>query len=190
MSALLQMKALAFRASVNVAKLRVCLGGSLCLALTLVACSRSEESPSARAEITESRAVATAKPQSTPTACSLISEAEMSAILGNPVTAQSGDGYSFAKSSCVWSPKTGYSPYAELTIEWGSGEAAMYATGILSGIEPGLTSPFEGLGDQASAVGPTIMIRRGEDLITIILAVEDDRVPIVRKIYEAIDARL
>jgi hypothetical protein len=34
------------------------------------------------------------------------------------------------------------------------------------------------------------MIRRGEDLVTIILSVKDDPVPIVRRIYATVDARL
>jgi hypothetical protein len=183
-------KSCASEVLVNATKLRMSFGLSLCLLLTLAACGKSDDSSPAMASNTETTELAVDEAQAAPMACDLISEAEMTEILGSPVIAQSGDGHSVAQTSCGWSPESGYSPYAELTIEWGSGEAAMFATGILSGIEPGLTSPFEGLGDQASAVGPTVMIRRGEDLVTIILSVKDDPVPIVRSIYATVDARL
>jgi hypothetical protein len=158
-----------------------------CVWLSAVACTQSDDAQSGR---TAAKVAAPAvTPQVTPKACELISAVEMATILGAPVEPHSGDGESFGQTSCTWTPVTGYSPYAELKIEWGSGEAAMFATGILSGIEPGLTSPFDGLGDQASAVGPTVMIQRGEDLVTIVLSVNDDSVPMVREIYATIDAR-
>lgn len=169
--------------------LHTSIGLALCGWLTITGCTKPHEAQTGDAAQVAAIAPAAAQ-EVLVKACDLLSLAEMAAILGAPVEAESGDADAFGQTSCTWTPVTAYSPYAELKIEWGSGEAAMFASGILSGIEPGLTSPFEGLGDQASAVGPAVMIRRGEDLVTIVLSVNDDPVPLVRKIYAAVDARL
>lgn len=124
-------------------------------------------------------------------ACDLVTAQEMTAILGSDVVAQPNDG-SNGKTECIYQSgnSEGSSPYAQLTVEWGSGEAAMTAMGMMGRIEPGITDPYEGIGDQAAAVGPTLMIRSGEDLITIVLSGVDDMPATAKKIFATAKARI
>jgi hypothetical protein len=55
----------------------------------------------------------------------------------------------------------------------------MTAMGMMGKHEPGLTNPYDGIGDQAATVGPALMIRTGEDLVTI-----------VKRIFETAKARM
>jgi hypothetical protein len=50
--------------------------------------------------------------------------------------------------------------------------------------------PLAGVGDQALTVGPVVMIRRGEDLITIRVTGVDDALRHIKLIYAAINAKL
>ena len=104
-------------------------------------------------------------PHKIPAPCGLVSQSEMSAILGAPVVADPNHG---GKTECDYKPTSGMSPAVKLTVDWGDGKVAMAAAGMMGKREPGLTSPYDGIGDQASAVGPALMIRTGEDLVTII----------------------
>jgi hypothetical protein len=124
-------------------------------------------------------------------ACDLVTAQEMTAILGSDVVAQPNDG-SNGKTECIYQTGNpeGSSPYAELTVEWGSGEAAMTAMGMMGQIEPGIADPYEGIGDQAAAIGPTLMIRSGDDLITIVLSGVDDMPATAKKIFATAKARI
>ena len=77
-----------------------------------------------------------------------------------------------------------------MKVEWGDGAAAMTAAGMAARIEPGLTDPLAGLGDQAVIVGPVLMIRRGEDLITIMLSGVDDVVGKAKRVYGVASPRM
>lgn len=124
-----------------------------------------------------------------PRACALVTEAEMSTILGVSVVAEAND-RSNGKTECIYKPASGVSPYVEFSVDWGSGEAAMAATGMMGKLEPGLTSPYEGIGDQASAVGPALMIRTGDDLITIVSSGVSDVPAKARQIFNTAKARM
>jgi hypothetical protein len=136
--------------------------------------------------------VASAKTSEITKACDLVTAKEMTAILGSDVVAQPNDG-SNGKTECIYqtgNPVEGSGPYAELTVEWGSGEAAMTAMGMMGQIEPGIADPYEGIGDQAAAIGPTLMIRSGDDLITIVLSGVDDMPATAKKIFATAEARI
>ena len=113
----------------------------------------------------------------------------MSEILGGAVTAKNND-HSNGKTECIYTAVTGISPYAELSVEWGSGEAGMMGIGMLASKEPGIANPYEGLGDQAMAVGTALMIRSGEDLVSIVFSGVDDIPPKARKIFDTLKARM
>jgi hypothetical protein len=66
----------------------------------------------------------------------------------------------------------------------------MTANGMLSRHEPGISSPYDGLGDEAVAMGPAVMIKRDDDLVTIIVSGVDEADAAVRKIYDTATARL
>lgn len=124
-----------------------------------------------------------------PLACALVTGAEMSTILGAQVVAEAND-RSAGKTECLYKPASGISPYVELSVDWGGGEAAMTAAGMLGQREPGLTSPYDGIGDQAAAVGPALMIRTGEDLVMIVFSGVSDAPATAKRIFDTAKARL
>ena len=124
-----------------------------------------------------------------PRACALVTEAEMSAILGASVIAEPND-RSAGKTECIYKPASGISPYVEFSVDWGGGQAAMAAAGMMARLEPGLTSPYDGIGDQAAAVGPALMIRIGEDLIMIVFSGVPDAPATAKRIVDTAKARL
>jgi hypothetical protein len=123
--------------------------------------------------------------RSTSSACSLVSEAEMSAILSTPVIAAAN-----GESKCIYKPASEISPYVEFSVDWGDGEAAMAGIGMAGQHEPGLTSPYDGIGDQAAAVGPALMIRTGQDLVTIVFSGVSDAPTAARKIFDTAKPRM
>ncbi len=128
-------------------------------------------------------AEAAQRQRATPSACALVSEAQMSAILGAPIVAEAnGD------TKCMYKPTSGITPYVEFSIDWGDGAVAMQAMGLAAQHEPGLTSPYDGLGDQAAAVGPALMIRTGEDLVTIVFSGVEDIPAAAKKIFDTAKA--
>jgi hypothetical protein len=56
--------------------------------------------------------------------------------------------------------------------------------------EPGLASPYDGIGDQAAAVGPALMIRTGEDLVTIVFGGVSDAPASAKKIFDTAKPRM
>ena len=111
----------------------------------------------------------------------------MSAILGAPVVAEVNNRSS---GKCIYKATSGISPYVELSVDWGDGKTAMTAMGMAEKHEPGLTSPYDGIGDQAAVVGPALMIRTGEDLVTIVFSGVSDAPAKVKRIFETAKARM
>ena len=145
--------------------------------------------PSANPVAESAKAAAQQEPEPKQlTACEMVTAADMTALLGGAVTAQ--DGPTNGKTSCNYRAVNGGSLNAELTIEWGSGEGGMMGAGLANSQEPGLADPLAGLGDLAVSMGPAIMIKRGEDLVTILLSGVDDRMPAVKGIYALVDKRM
>src|ERR1041384_543051 len=146
---------------------------------SLAACERAPEPqpPTYRAE--------SAPPAKPPrTTCERVTAEQMSAILGADVSAEP-----HSNSECHYNPKSGAGvPMAQLTIDMGTAEAAMTASGMLGQMEPGLTNPYEGMGDQASAIGPAVWVRRGEDLIMITVMGVENHDAAVRSVYQLVDA--
>lgn len=127
--------------------------------------------------------------RSQPRACTLVTDAEMSAVLGATVVGEA-DERSSGRTVCTYKPASGISPHVELAVDWGGGAAAMVAMGMMGKVEPGLTSPYEGLGDNAAAVGPMLMIKTGEDLVQITLTGVSE-VPVkARKIFDTAKAKM
>jgi len=159
-------------------------------ALLAIACSRSADSGGDSAGAVRSTpAVASPQEKERPRACALVTAVEMSAILGRAVTAEPND-RSSGKTECVYKPASGISPYVEFSVDWGGGEAAMTAMGMMGQVEPGLANPYAGLGDQAAAIGPTLMIRTGEDLVNIVFSGVDDAPAAARRIFDTAKPRL
>lgn len=125
----------------------------------------------------------------TPAACSLVTDAEMSTILGVAMATDSND-RSSGKTECNYSPRSGVTPAVKLSVDWGDGEVAMNAAGFMGKHEPGLTNPYEGLGDQAVAVGPALMIRTGDDLVTIVFTGVSEAPAKAKRIFDTAKGRM
>jgi hypothetical protein len=128
-------------------------------------------------------------PRPQPAACTLVTDAEMSAILGAAVAADPKD-RSRGGTECQYNPVSGISPAIKLSVDWGDGRIAMKAAGGMGSHEPGLTSPYAGIGDEAFAVGPALMIRTGEDLMTIVFTGVSDAPAKARRIFDTAKARM
>lgn len=125
-----------------------------------------------------------------PAVCTLISPDEMSAILGGAVVA-APEGSS-GGDDCTYRPASGKGavPYAQVTIAWAGGEAAMAGTKIGAKMMGGeskeisdaakrmgfpASESIEGLGDEAQMIiGGVLMVRRGDTLITIDLRMQPE----------------
>lgn len=129
---------------------------------------------------------AAAAPVST-TACATISAAEMSNIVGQPVAAEADDGNG---SVCTFRPGPDRMPFIEVRIERGGGEAAMVSARLLRSLEPGISDPLDGIGDQASASGPVLMVRTGDDLVQLTLWGVADHLDAARRIIATMRPRM
>ena len=117
---------------------------------------------------------------------------EMSAILGSEVVATPKDN-SNGKTECIYQsgkPITHSMPYADLSVDWGEGETAMNAAGFMNKREPGIANPYAGIGDEAVMVGPTLMIKTGNDFMQIILSDVSDVPGTAKKIFNTAKPRM
>jgi len=121
-------------------------------------------------------------------ACEMVTQSEMSAILGVAVAAKDTT-HSAGETACTYSAPSQF-PTVQMEVDWGDGEAAMGAFAMLNRSEPGIGSPYDGVGDQAVAVGPTLMIRTGEDLVKLVFSGVDDAPAKAKKIFQTAKPRL
>ena len=103
-------------------------------------------------------------PRVRPEGCALVTDADMSAILGTKVIGEPRRG----TTECNYRPASGISPTVKLSVDWGDGKVGMASARFMGHREPGITNPYDGIGDEAFAVGPSLMIRTGADLVTIV----------------------
>lgn len=161
---------------------------AVALLSTASACSSPDPAaPSKAAPVGAANAAPSPKPPTA--ACDLVTGAEMSTILGATVIPKSND-HSNGKTVCVYTAAQGVSPYVEFSVDWGSAEDAMAAAGMMNKREPGIADPYEGIGDRAVAIGPTLMIASGADLITLVFSGVTDLPAKAHKIYDTAKARM
>ena len=132
------------------------------------------------------RAQAEPQPKRVRAACELVTQPQMSDILGTPVIAEPS-----GRSKCTYKAAgpTGL-PYAEFEYAPGDGAAGMAGAGFAGSGQPGMTSPYDGIGDQAVAVGPALFIRTGDDLATIVLSGVKDRRTAAKRILDTAKAAM
>jgi hypothetical protein len=155
-----------------------------------------EEKAALKCKVTRTRrekelaAAAAAKtPHSSTPACELVTAAEMSAILGAPVTGEAVD-HRDVSTECIYKPLSGSMPSVEFTVTWGDGYAAMAGMGLARSREHGLVTPYDGIGDQAGSAGPLLMIRTGEDLVTLVFNGVSDSPAAARRIFDTAKPRM
>jgi hypothetical protein len=111
----------------------------------------------------------------------------MSAIVGVALTAEAEE--SSSSTTCRYRPAQG-GGLVQVEVNWGAGEAAMTGVSIVSRLEPGIAEALAGVGDQAAAVGPALMIRTGEDLITLTFFDVDPAPAVIRRIVGTMRPRM
>lgn len=126
----------------------------------------------------------------TPTACKLASAADTSTVLGSALGAVADD--RGRQTKCTYETAGGEigAPHAEVQLNWGDGVAVMNCAGAMESQRGPAMEELAGLGDQATSVGPMILIRRGVDLITLMISGVPDSTAAAKSIYELLDARL
>ncbi len=128
-------------------------------------------------------AAAAKTPHSSTPACQLVTAAQMSAIVGAAVTGQAED-HAGSSTKCTYKPVSGVAPTVEFTVTWGEGFTAMQGMGLAAGHEKGLVTAYSDIGDQAGAAGPLVMIRTGDDLVTLVLSGVADAPAVAKKIFD------
>lgn len=118
------------------------------------------------------------------TACAMVTAAEMSTILGTTVAAE-GEGL-----TCRYKPAGQSMSSVELVVAWGDGEVALASSRMLGRIEPGIANKMAGLGDEATAIGPALWVRTGEDLVTLTFFGVDDHVAVAKRIISVMRPRM
>jgi hypothetical protein len=134
-------------------------------------------------------AAAAKKPHTSTPACQLVSPAEMSAILGTPVVGKPDDRPGDF-TQCTYQPASASFPSVELKLTWGDGAAAMQGIGMAGKREPGLVTPYDGIGDQAGAAGPLLLIRTGDDLMTMVFSGVTGTPEKAKRIFDTAKARM
>jgi len=125
-----------------------------------------------------------------PNACQLISAADMSAVLGSAVAAVADDRGGQTKCTYESAGAEIGGVYAEVQVNWGDGVAGMKGAGAMEPQLGQVMGKLAGLGDQATSVGPMILIRRGSDLITLVISGVPDSTSAARRIYGLLDGQL
>ena len=160
-------------------------------ALTAAACDwRPAEASAVSTAAAASTPAANEAPTSQPpkTACALLPSTEVDAVLG--ATTQSEANESNSKTGCTYSVGDRMSPRLVLEIEWGGGQAALMASGMLGRLEPGMSAKLQGLGDGASRMGPALWVRVGEDLVSFMFVGVDDDVAAAKRLLAVLRPRL
>jgi len=153
----------------------------------LSACSKPEAPTQSVAAAQAAKTVA--EPTAKPTACSMVTQEQISEILGMAVIGVP-DESSSGVTKCVYTAPKSLSPDASVEVEWGEGQAAMMGVAKANQQEPGITDPLDGLGDEAAQVGPVLFIRSGDDLVKIYLTGVTDAVSAAQKVLALVQAKL
>jgi hypothetical protein len=156
------------------------------IALLLVAggCSKRD----AAATQAKPEAPAGSAQQAARTACAMVTAAEMSAIVGTTLSAEGENGG--GTTTCRYHPAERSIPYVELAIDWGGGSAGMIGFDIFGRLEPGAAERLAELGDEASAIGPGLMVRTGDDLVRLTFLGVDDDVAAAKRIINEMRPRM
>jgi hypothetical protein len=161
------------------------------LSLSLVglsACSKPE-APASSVAVATPQVPPVAVPAAKPSACSMVSQEQMSEILGKSVVS-APDESSSGVTKCVYTAPTSLSPDAWVSVEWGEAQTARMGAGLASQQEPGLVDPLDGLGDEAFMTGPVLFVISGEDVVQIYLTGVPEIAPPAAKILALVQPKL
>jgi hypothetical protein len=166
------------------------------LVLALPACSGPAPAAStatATAPDAPAPAPAAAAPVSTDPhqACNLVTAAEMSAIVGSPMTATPHDDSNFSTvTNCAYAPASGRGSSVDFTVMWGDGESTLKMDREMKNHDTEADKRFAGVGDDAVVVSPAVQIRQGKDLLVLMLVGFDNEPATAKKIVDTAKARM
>jgi hypothetical protein len=172
---------------------RACWQTPLAVALlaSLCACAKSTEPVAQPAQAAQSSpaldvkaALARAQKRNDP--CAFVSQSEMRAIVHAPVVARTING----GNACSYDLPSGPGAHAKVQVDRGDGRIGMQSAGAMSGRLRGVENPLAGVGDQAVQVGPTIMVRSGEDLVSIEMSGVSRPIDKAKAIFAIVKRRL
>lgn len=163
----------------------------LLLLAALTSCTQVEP-PAPAAAAVEKAAVAIpvdAPPEPAhPVACTLVTPQEMSQILGTPMSAERPGGVS--ETRCIYKGAKETDPYVEFTIEWGHGQGAMNMARLAVQAKPDVAQAYGGIGDEAAMLGATLLIRNGEDLVTLVMFNVQNLPAKARRVFDTAKPRM
>jgi hypothetical protein len=173
----------------------------LCLVVVLtLGCSKEGAAPPSEATGTSAQikapSVVTDAKAKRANACDIVTQAEMTAILGVAVNASPGSNHRPpASTECNYISTTNPEVYAELELDWGGGDPQVLgtATGLAkSAAPPGSVDPLQGLGDRAYQItSDQVFISTQGHLMMIRFSRKSaDVIPKARKIFELAKARI
>jgi hypothetical protein len=155
---------------------------SIALLLIATACSRPENTA-------RPAGATSAAPQAIErTPCAMLTASQMSDIVGTAVTAESESGG--GSTTCHYRPDGRTAPSVDVSIDWGGGRMAMMSSRMMSRLEPGIADRLAGIGDEASAVGPVLWVRTGDDLVSLTLWGVGDDVAAAKRIIGLLRPRM
>jgi hypothetical protein len=166
----------------------LCRAAALIVLAAMAGCSPSAKPPGAAAAPAPAQATAAASKNTVASACEMVTATEMTAILGVAVSAKDTT-HSSGETECRYAAPSGF-PTVDLAVDWGDGEIAMRAVNMVNAHEPGIASPYDGIGDQAAAVGPALMIRTGDDLVKLVFTGVEGAPAKAKKIFDTAKARM
>lgn len=123
-----------------------------------------------------------------PKACALVTQEEMSKILGAKMVAEGNGGST--QTECFYKAAKGSGPTVEFSVNWGSGHGGMNMASMLAAAKPEMASVHQGIGDQATMVGTSLMIRSGEDLVILVMSDVQDASAKAKRIFDTAKARM
>lgn len=135
----------------------------------------------ARAEVAQSD---TPVPGGADKACNRLTARELSAILGTAMTATPNDGTE-GITQCAYGPAGGTGPSVEFMVIAGDGASTLRMVREKLHYDPAPARAFAGIGDDVDVQPPTVLIRDGEDLVSLMLVGVDDEPAVARKILAA-----
>ena len=148
--------------------------------------------PTAPATATEAPAAPAAPVSTDPRqACNLVTAAEMSVIVGSPMTATPHDDSNFSSvTNCAYTPANGRGSSVDFTVMRGDGETTLKMDREMKNHDAGADKRFAGVGDDAVVVPPAVQIRQGKDLLVLMLVGFDDEPATARKIVDVAKSKL
>jgi hypothetical protein len=128
-------------------------------------------------------------------ACDMVTQSEMSAILGGAVAAAAGSReLPPSKTQCIYSSVAGSNANAELEVDWDDGDVKAMGTaaGLVNSVAAGAVDPLQGVGERAYLVTPWLVFvsTHGQLMMIQFDPGTKNVIPMARRIYDTAKLRM